>query len=184
MIYLNIEEKQDYGVSSLLLTKDGFIYLPEFKKTLNMETMQRALYLFLLKKVEGNILLTNKNMMDYTYEISRIYHALKHSYIVYSKDTPDYDDYLKERGTYFELDDELPNKSCRTEDELIKRICSLDYEQESRNTEQFRKKFIEFGGNASEQAVKALFSELEKGEMSARKEGWISLDDIIKRLDL
>jgi len=33
-------------------------------------------------------------------------------------------------------------------------------------------------------AVKALFSELEKGEMSARKEGWISLDDIKKRLDL
>ena len=33
-------------------------------------------------------------------------------------------------------------------------------------------------------AVKTLFSELEKGEMSARKEGWISLDDIKKRLDL
>lgn len=33
-------------------------------------------------------------------------------------------------------------------------------------------------------AIKALFSELEKGEMSARKEGWISLDDIKKRLDL
>ena len=70
----------------------------------------------------------------------------------------DYDDYLKERGTYFELDDELPNKSCRTESELIDRILSLDYEKECRNSEKFRKKFIEFGGNATEQAVKALFS--------------------------
>jgi len=70
----------------------------------------------------------------------------------------DYDDYLKERGTYFELDDELPNKSCRTESELIERIRTLDYEKESRNTEKFRKKFIEFGGNAVEHAVKALFS--------------------------
>ena len=70
----------------------------------------------------------------------------------------DYEDYLKERGTYFELDDELPNKSCRTESELIERIRTLDYEKESINSEEFRKKFIEFGGNAAEQAVKALFS--------------------------
>ena len=116
----SIEEKQDYGVSSLLLTKDGFIYLPEFKKTLNMETMQRALYLFLLKKVEGNILLTNKNMMDYTYEISRIYHALKHSYIVYSKDTPDYDDYLKVGRM---LGEELSSKTSKM-NRLIKQTLS------------------------------------------------------------
>lgn len=74
----------------------------------------------------------------------------------------DYDDYLKERGTYFRLDDELPNKSCRTERELIERIQALDYEKESNNTEKFRKKFIEFGGNATEQAVRALFSKQQK----------------------
>ncbi len=33
-------------------------------------------------------------------------------------------------------------------------------------------------------AMKSLFSELEKGEISARKGGWISLDDAEKRLDL
>ena len=33
-------------------------------------------------------------------------------------------------------------------------------------------------------ALKGLFSELEKGESSARKEGWISLDDAEKRLGL
>lgn len=33
-------------------------------------------------------------------------------------------------------------------------------------------------------AIKSLFSELEKGEMSARKEGWISLEDAEKSLGL
>ena len=33
-------------------------------------------------------------------------------------------------------------------------------------------------------ALKTLFSELEKGEISARKEGWISLEDAEKRLGL
>ena len=33
-------------------------------------------------------------------------------------------------------------------------------------------------------AIKSLFSELEKGEMSARKEGWISIEDAEKRLGL
>ncbi len=33
-------------------------------------------------------------------------------------------------------------------------------------------------------AIKGLFSELEKGEASARKEGWISMEDAEKRLGL
>ncbi len=33
-------------------------------------------------------------------------------------------------------------------------------------------------------ALKSLFSELEKGEASARKDGWISLDEAEKRLGL
>ena len=33
-------------------------------------------------------------------------------------------------------------------------------------------------------AIKNLFSELEKGEISARKEGWIDLKDAEKRLGL
>ena len=33
-------------------------------------------------------------------------------------------------------------------------------------------------------ALKALFSEIEKGEMSARKEGWVSEEDAEKRLGL
>lgn len=33
-------------------------------------------------------------------------------------------------------------------------------------------------------ALKGLFSELEKGEISARKNGWISIDEAEKRLGL
>ena len=33
-------------------------------------------------------------------------------------------------------------------------------------------------------AIKGLFSELEKGETSARKNGWISIDEAEKRLGL
>lgn len=33
-------------------------------------------------------------------------------------------------------------------------------------------------------ALKSLFSELEKGEVSARKEGWISIEDAEKRFGL
>ena len=33
-------------------------------------------------------------------------------------------------------------------------------------------------------AINSLFYELEKGEVSARKDGWISIDDAEKRLDL
>lgn len=70
----------------------------------------------------------------------------------------DYDEYLKERGTYFDLDKEMPNKLCKSEDELLDRIHHLDFEKESINTGIFRRKFIEFGGNATEQAVQAIFN--------------------------
>lgn len=69
----------------------------------------------------------------------------------------DYEEYIKERGTYFEIDDKLPNKSCRTEKELIERIKDLDYDGESKKAATFRRKFIQYGGNATECAVKELF---------------------------
>lgn len=69
----------------------------------------------------------------------------------------DYDIYLAERGTYFEIDGRYPNKSCRTEDELLSRIKGIDFEAECRNTERFRNEFIEYGIGATETCVKALF---------------------------
>ena len=70
----------------------------------------------------------------------------------------DYDDYLKERGTYFELDDELPNKSCRTQEQLLKEIKSIDFGEQRIRTRKFKEKYDQYGGNGVEIAVKAMFN--------------------------
>lgn len=70
----------------------------------------------------------------------------------------DYDEYLKERGTYFELDDELPNKSCRTQEQLLQEINSIDFEEQKIRTRKFKKKYDQYGGNGVEIAVKAMFN--------------------------
>lgn len=67
----------------------------------------------------------------------------------------DYDSYLAERGTYFSIDEKYPNKSCRTEDELLSRIKSIDYELECANTRRFRDEFIQYGIGATEACVMA-----------------------------
>ena len=70
----------------------------------------------------------------------------------------DYESYLAERGTYFEIDDRYPNKSCRTEEALLKRIKELDYQKECENTRRFRDDFIQYGDRSTEMCVKAEFS--------------------------
>ena len=69
----------------------------------------------------------------------------------------DYDDYLKERGTYFELDDELPNRSCRTQDQLLEEIKNIDFSEQRLRTRRFKDRFDQYGGNGVETAVKAMF---------------------------
>ena len=69
----------------------------------------------------------------------------------------DYDTYLAERGTYFQIDEKYPNKSCRTEEELLARIKGIDYEAECANTRRFRDEFIQYGIGATEACVKAEF---------------------------
>ena len=69
----------------------------------------------------------------------------------------DYETYLAERGTYFDIDDRYPNKSCRTEEELLARIRGIDYELECSNTKRFREAFIQYGIGATEACVKAEF---------------------------
>ena len=69
----------------------------------------------------------------------------------------DYETYLAERGTYFDIDDRYPNKSCRTEEELLTRIKGIDYKIECANTKRFRDEFIQYGVGATESCVKAEF---------------------------
>lgn len=70
----------------------------------------------------------------------------------------DYDGYLSERGTYFNIDERYPNKSCRTEEELLKRIQNILYEDECRNTKDFRNEFIQYGLNATKICINAIMS--------------------------
>ena len=72
----------------------------------------------------------------------------------------DYDTYLAERGTYFEIDEYYPNKSCRTEKELLLRIKNIDYELESTNSKRFRDEFIQFGIEATDMCLRAQFGQL------------------------
>ena len=69
----------------------------------------------------------------------------------------DYDTYLAERGTYFQIDEKYPNKVCQTEDELLARIKDIDYEMECANSKRFRDEFIKYGISATETCVKAEF---------------------------
>jgi len=70
----------------------------------------------------------------------------------------DYDEYLTKRGTYFDLNDKMPNPICKTEDELIERIKNLDYSQEIQNTKRFKAEFDQFGGKATDLCINYLFS--------------------------
>ncbi len=69
----------------------------------------------------------------------------------------DYDDYLKERGTYFNLDEELPNKPCRNEQELLNTIMTLNFDDQKERSLKFKSKYAQYGGNGVQAAVNALF---------------------------
>ncbi len=71
--------------------------------------------------------------------------------------TYDYDTYLKERGTYFAMNDKYPNPVCMTEEELLSRIRDLDYGQECANTKRFRDEFMQYGENSVRICTEALF---------------------------
>ena len=71
----------------------------------------------------------------------------------------DYDTYLAERGTYFDIDKLYPKKSCRTEEELLSRINNMNYEEECSNTRQFRDHFIRYGKGSTKACIEALFEE-------------------------
>lgn len=74
----------------------------------------------------------------------------------------DYDSYLAERGTYFSVDEKYPNRSCRTEDELLCRIQNMDYAAECANTRRFRDAFVQYGVGATETCIHAIFGQ-ERG---------------------
>ena len=100
--------------------------------------------------IASDILITDYSAIAFDFSI------LNKAILIYAYD---YDTYLKDRGTYFDLDDIYPNKSCRTEEELLEKINSLDLYIEKQKTMSFREKFIQYGTKSTETCVKAIFGE-------------------------
>ncbi len=65
--------------------------------------------------------------------------------------TYDFDKYNEKRGMYFDLRQYLSGAD--NEDDVIKMIKSLSYEEEVEKTRMFREKYVEFYGNAGQKTV-------------------------------
>lgn len=69
----------------------------------------------------------------------------------------DYEEYKNSRGLYLDLDKELPNGVIKTQEELVSKIINSNYQKESEKTKLFKEKYLEFGGNSTEQCIDILF---------------------------
>lgn len=71
----------------------------------------------------------------------------------------DYEEYRDLRGLYIDMEKEMPNGICRTQDEVISHIKTMDYAEECRKTKTMIKdKYLEYGGNATKICVEHLFN--------------------------
>lgn len=68
----------------------------------------------------------------------------------------DYKQYSTERGFYIDLEKELPSGVMKTQEELVRKIKIMDYQKECKKTANFKKKYFEVGGNATENCVQML----------------------------
>ena len=69
----------------------------------------------------------------------------------------DYDEFAKDRGFYVNIEEVLPMGVQRTQEELIDKILSSDYDEASQKTKAFKERFMKYGGNATETCVKTIF---------------------------
>ena len=70
----------------------------------------------------------------------------------------DLEEYSKERGFAMDIRAEMPGGIAETERDVIARINKGDIESECAAVREFKKKYIEYGTNATEMCVKAMFS--------------------------
>lgn len=73
----------------------------------------------------------------------------------------DYQSYKEERGFYIDLNEEYPNGVQSSEDEVINLISNIDYMAQSKETKEFKDKYIEVGGQATKLVLKTLFKEFD-----------------------
>lgn len=68
----------------------------------------------------------------------------------------DYEEYVRTRGLYFDLEKEFPGGVLRTEDEVIDKILNMDYLKMCKETSEFRERFVSRGDNATEMCITEL----------------------------
>lgn len=71
----------------------------------------------------------------------------------------DYDEYVRHRGIALDLKNEFPGGIIQNEDDLLERICSIDYPKACQSIANFKNKYIEYGGNATNQCIEYVFGE-------------------------
>ena len=69
----------------------------------------------------------------------------------------DYDDYCKTRGLYIDLRKEMPSGIKRNENEVIDHIKNMNYRNECNKTREFKEKYTNIGGHATELCVEYMF---------------------------
>lgn len=74
----------------------------------------------------------------------------------------DLDEYEQKRGLYFDLEEILPCRIDRTEDELIQDIMNLDFKEASYRTSIFHQSFAPYAGCACDTVLLTIKKRLEK----------------------
>lgn len=72
----------------------------------------------------------------------------------------DYDTYKDERGFYFDLNTEYPGGVIQNEDEVIQRVIDVSNGKDNVKFEDFRKKYIKAGGQATRLVIEELASRI------------------------
>ena len=70
----------------------------------------------------------------------------------------DYDDYVIERGFAMDYLAEFNSHIVKTENEVIDKILTLNYQEEVEKTKLIKSKYVTYGGSAIESCVEALFT--------------------------
>lgn len=69
----------------------------------------------------------------------------------------DFDEYIKERGFYFDMEKTMPNGVIRDQHLLLERLLNMDYRRECQKTIDFKKSHMEYGGHATDECIKVVF---------------------------
>ena len=107
--------------------------------------------------IAADLLITDYSAVAFDYSI------LQRPILIFAYD---YDAYAAERGMYFDMAAEFPSEIYRDEDALLQALRTVDAADASARTATFSRKFMEYGGSATQACVDALFETAKEGVRS------------------